>query len=148
MAGVGGPSGPSGPTGATGVTGGSCLADGCPLQQLGNASAGPEYGMSGGANDLGVKVVSSGGDIRDCMAQAGGCSLDAVATPQTLQAIWVDANGSTAITVGNTGTILRRSSGIWSTEVSGTMQPLYGVWGANGGPAWAVGGNGVILKRP
>jgi hypothetical protein len=47
--------------------------------------------------------------------------------------------------VGDTGTILHYNGTSWSAMSSGTVQPLYGVWGSAGNDVYAVGGGGIML---
>jgi hypothetical protein len=66
-----------------------------------------------------------------------------------LSAIWGTSDGSTVYAVGDAGSILVRSpaTAAFAPEASPVTTPLYGVWGFDGGPVFAVGAAGVILRR-
>lgn len=56
---------------------------------------------------------------------------------------WVAAlPDGTTVVVGKGGTILRRVDGTWLRDDAGTVEDLWGVWGAAADDLWAVGGDG------
>jgi len=73
--------------------------------------------------------------IRQC---SGQCGLAA-------HAVWTGAPSS-AIAVGDSGTILRYNGASWNPEPSGTTAHLTAIWGAGAsGPVFAVGDAGTII---
>lgn len=56
---------------------------------------------------------------------------------------WVHGFGSDDVTiVGNAGTVLHLSNGVWTKQTTPTDQNLWGVWGATPSDLWSVGGSG------
>lgn len=75
-----------------------------------------------------------------------GAAWDTVnATLQSLHGVWDD--GTTAVAVGNRGTILHRAHGgdTWSARASGTTTPLSAVWG-QAGTFVVVGSSGTVRR--
>jgi hypothetical protein len=64
----------------------------------------------------------------------------------TLQDVWVHGP-SLAFAVGDLGTILRWDGSSWSVMLSGTLAPLYSVWGSGPTDVW-IAGDSAILHKP
>ena len=96
-------------------------------------------GGDGSGNDLGT---ASQGEI---------CSLDRYCfrnpLPQGNGFSGVYANnGGEIVAVGDRGTIMRYSGGIWTAEYSGWQSTLSAVWGTSAQDLWVVGEKGLILR--
>lgn len=62
--------------------------------------------------------------------------------------VWVDPAGEPVLAVGENGTAMRRTGGLWSAEATGTTSGMYSVFGIAGGTSWAGGqGAPTILRR-
>jgi len=63
--------------------------------------------------------------------------------------LWGTYNEQYAVGTVN-GTTLHLENGTWSSELSGTTNNLFGVWGSDlsTGYVYAVGSNGTIIRRP
>jgi hypothetical protein len=139
------PSLPTGPSGPTGPTGPTCPQ--CPLQTI-HTGANDLFGV--GAFLGGVFAVGAGGTVLACAGSSCASMNPSPPVSNTLYGVWAESNGSRVFVVGDTGVILSRiqpSTG-FSSEPSGTTQTLLAAFGFDGGAVFAVGTNGVILKRP
>jgi hypothetical protein len=68
-------------------------------------------------------------------------------TDAVLQDMALSASGDTGWAVGNTGTLLQLSNGVWSLGNSPTTDTLHGVaLSPSGNEGWSVGENGTILQ--
>jgi hypothetical protein len=96
-----------------------------------------------------VYVVGSGGTILH--RKAGNWQPEAVGlTGELLTALWGTVRGGqiTLYAAGNFGTLLRLDGGTWQSLSSRvTASPLNRVWARNPGEVYAIGSDGLILRR-
>ncbi len=86
-------------------------------------------------------MAVGGGGIWDNMS--GGWARQQVDSDDHLNDIWFD--GTTAVAVGNDGTIATYLDGEWSFEQHSSGAHLYGVSGKNNQDVWAVGSEGTVI---
>ncbi len=122
---------------------------------VGNAGKVAHY--AGGAvsvTDLGTSSSEAvGGSTADGLIAVGWgaayswdgaeWTYEALPNHEQLWDVWV--SGTSAIGVGEEGSIVRREGGAWVVMESPTDESLYGVDGAAGNDLWAVGQDGTLL---
>jgi len=69
-------------------------------------------------------------------------------TTAALRAVWIAADASIAVAVGDGGTIVSSKDGgrSWVPATSGVTEDLLGVWGASAAEVWVCGKNGTVLR--
>jgi hypothetical protein len=120
---------------------------GCPLQPI--FTGGPALnGISAFGIGSGY-AVGAMGTILSC-ANPGGCTPMPTTPKAELWGVWSEPDGMRNFAVGDAGLIENLSPSIsssWMVENSNVANRLNGVWGLIGGPVYAVGDQGTILKR-
>jgi hypothetical protein len=100
-----------------------------------------------GATDAGMmpRLDAPAGDLGSAKWGLDGT----VTAGPTLRAAWIaDPGVSEAFIVGHGGAIFHRiSNGAWMAEASGTMANLYAIAARSATEVFAVGENGIILRR-
>lgn len=98
-----------------------------------------------------VFVVGGSGDIWRSTTPGSLLFVPMTSTIQTqLNAIW-GSGPDDIYAVGNQGVIIHWNGvdAVWTSQVTNTVNPVFGVWGSGPGDVWAVGGqllaSGMIL---
>lgn len=99
----------------------------------------------------GIASDAKGGVI--CVGEAGrilrhngvGWSTDVAPTNKPLRDV-VALGPSSAVAVG-AYVILEYTDGVWTEAAFGPPKDLHAAWGAGVGDVWAVGANGIVLRR-
>lgn len=73
-------------------------------------------------------------------------TVPAPASGGVLRGIWGVAGGP-VFAVGSNGTILRNTSGTWTTMTSGTTADLFSVWGRSATDVYVAGSGGILLHH-
>lgn len=94
-------------------------------------------------SDEATALVGTEGSI---MMVKGG-ELLPVTSPTTsnLWDVWTDEEGTVWWAVGDNGTLLRGEDGVWTEELSPTLQHLNAILGTAADDIYAVGSNGVVI---
>jgi hypothetical protein len=92
-------------------------------------------------------LVGQGGSIgRSANGQLSGYTAVPSPTTSNLRDLFATPDG-TLIAVGEGGTTLTRTQGVWKVESAVTTVSLNRVWGTSSTNVWAVGDAGTILSR-
>jgi photosystem II stability/assembly factor-like uncharacterized protein len=130
------------------------------LKRTNNNGSFVDIGASAGQRAVAVYGTPTGDLILVATnSAAGGSLLKATSTAGVfastysnsaeLYAVWCTTNGSDIYVVGGGGLIVHSTdAGVsWTPETGAPNADLFAVWGASGTDVWAVGNNGVIVRR-
>jgi photosystem II stability/assembly factor-like uncharacterized protein len=106
------------------------------------------YGTPTGSLIFVAANSAAGGSLLKATSTTGGFTSTYTNSAE-LYSIWCTANGSDIYVVGGGGLIAHSTdSGVsWTPESGAPNTDLFAVWGASATEVWAVGNNGVIVRR-
>lgn len=76
------------------------------------------------------------------LAWDGAAWSEVALPPGTRRLHWIAGVGAEVWAVGEAGAALRREGDAWAPVTTGVDVSLWGIWGADAGTIWAVGGDG------